>query len=191
MKCLSLWQPWASLIVHGHKKIETRGYPTNVRGRVAIHATKSEDRSDRDWIIYDEAFIAAFRAMKPDGIETTSGRFYDSLPRGCVVGTVELYDCLSSDMLINSAVVTEDSAEYAFGNYDMGRFGWLMRNPVPFETPIPAKGAQGWWDWTYRCPMCGYTPEDAGLHMDHHICVAKGGPEMPRLHGLFDEVDAA
>lgn len=31
----------------------------------------------------------------------------------------------------------------------------------------------------YRCPECGYTEEDARIHMDHHICVAKGGPPMP------------
>lgn len=32
---------------------------------------------------------------------------------------------------------------------------------------------------TYRCPDCGYTQEDAALHMDHSICEAKGGPPMP------------
>jgi hypothetical protein len=33
----------------------------------------------------------------------------------------------------------------------------------------------------YHCPKCGYTPEDAAFHMDHHICEAKyGGPPMPK-----------
>lgn len=34
---------------------------------------------------------------------------------------------------------------------------------------------------TYRCPMCGYTHKDAMIHMDHAICVRKGGPEMPEI----------
>ena len=31
----------------------------------------------------------------------------------------------------------------------------------------------------YRCPECGYTQKDAAIHMDHYICVEKGGPPMP------------
>ena len=40
MKALSLWQPWASLIAAGVKKVETRHWPTAYRGPIAIHAAK-------------------------------------------------------------------------------------------------------------------------------------------------------
>ncbi len=43
MKAISLWQPWASLLVLGLKRFETRSFPFPgaVRGqRVAIHASK-------------------------------------------------------------------------------------------------------------------------------------------------------
>lgn len=33
-----------------------------------------------------------------------------------------------------------------------------------------------------RCPDCGYTREDAGIHMDHHLC---------RNKGFFDRTPAA
>lgn len=38
MKVITIWQPWASLIVLGHKKIETRGWATKYRGPLLIHA---------------------------------------------------------------------------------------------------------------------------------------------------------
>jgi hypothetical protein len=41
MKALSLIQPWASLIVLGEKRIETRSWPTRHRGHLAIHANKN------------------------------------------------------------------------------------------------------------------------------------------------------
>jgi hypothetical protein len=31
MKCITLWQPWASLILWGEKKIETRSWATQHR----------------------------------------------------------------------------------------------------------------------------------------------------------------
>lgn len=39
MKALTLWQPWASLVALGEKKIETRTWSTTYRGTLAIHAS--------------------------------------------------------------------------------------------------------------------------------------------------------
>ena len=38
MKALTIWQPWASLLVSGQKKYETRSWATAYRGPIAIHA---------------------------------------------------------------------------------------------------------------------------------------------------------
>lgn len=40
MNAISLWQPWASLVAAGIKRIETRSWGTNFRGPIAIHAAK-------------------------------------------------------------------------------------------------------------------------------------------------------
>ena len=40
MRCLSLWQPHAQAIALGIKPYETRGWSTNYRGPLAIHAAK-------------------------------------------------------------------------------------------------------------------------------------------------------
>ena len=54
MKVLSVRQPWAWLIVAGHKDIENRKWYTNHRGPLLIHASKAMDPEDfpmqRQWI---------------------------------------------------------------------------------------------------------------------------------------------
>lgn len=42
IKALTLYQPWATLIAIGAKKIETRSWDTKYRGPLAIHASKNE-----------------------------------------------------------------------------------------------------------------------------------------------------
>jgi hypothetical protein len=41
--CLSIRQPWAWLIVHGHKTIENRSWRAWKRGRILIHTGKGID----------------------------------------------------------------------------------------------------------------------------------------------------
>lgn len=36
--CLSLWQPWAALVVNGIKRFEGRQWSTNYRGPLWIHS---------------------------------------------------------------------------------------------------------------------------------------------------------
>jgi len=43
IKALSLYQPWAWLVVNGYKKIENRKWHTRYRGSVLIHASKRFD----------------------------------------------------------------------------------------------------------------------------------------------------
>lgn len=38
MTCLTMHQPWASLLVYGIKRAEGRGWSTDFRGRLWIHA---------------------------------------------------------------------------------------------------------------------------------------------------------
>ena len=38
LKAITIWQPWAELIIRGFKQYETRSWPTHYRGKIAIHA---------------------------------------------------------------------------------------------------------------------------------------------------------
>ena len=49
MKALSIMQPWAWLIVAGHKDIENRTWATRYRGPVLIHAGKRFDFDPQEW----------------------------------------------------------------------------------------------------------------------------------------------
>ncbi|HDU8694716.1 TPA: ASCH domain-containing protein, partial [Morganella morganii subsp. morganii] len=40
MKAISIRQPWAWLIVNGHKDIENRSWRTKYRGQVLVHASQ-------------------------------------------------------------------------------------------------------------------------------------------------------
>ena len=123
MKALSLWQPWAQLIVIGGKSIETRHWPTKVRGKIAVHAARRET----------------------DRRETDISFNITDLPLGAVVGTVEIIDCFHIEELYGSKYDTP--MERSYGDWAKGRFGWVLSDPTVFEIPIKAPGHQGFWQW--------------------------------------------
>ena len=53
MKALTIWQPWASLLVSGQKKYETRSWATAYRGPIAIHAAMRPVRRTIDALAAD------------------------------------------------------------------------------------------------------------------------------------------
>ena len=132
MKTFTVYQPYAYAITAGLKQYETRPRKTNIRGRVAVHAGKLDEiratkgLSDRDF----------WELMGAIGGKT-------DLPRGAVVGTVEIVDCVPVEEVIS----TLSERERLLGDYSPGRFAWVPKNPVAFDTPVPAKGKQGWWNW--------------------------------------------
>jgi hypothetical protein len=52
---LSLKQPWAALLVSGHKSIEVRKWATRIRGPVFIHAARISDDRSEVWAKVPEA----------------------------------------------------------------------------------------------------------------------------------------
>lgn len=131
MKVLTLWQPWATLIAIGVKKIETRSWPTSYRGPLAIHASKKLDRR-----------IVAI-AQQPDIAEPlyNSGiKEIGDMPFGAVVCVCRLVDCCQ-------IVAPPNEPERSFGDYTPGRWAWFLTGAEPLPTPIPAKGRQGLWQW--------------------------------------------
>lgn len=120
LPCLSIRQPWASLIVLGLKDIENRDWQTTRRGRVLVHAAKGMTRSEWE----DAVRFAHFRCNVSR--EALNGFEFESLQRGGIVGSVEIVDC----------VRTSDSPWF------VGKHGFVLRLPqqVPF---IPYKGALG------------------------------------------------
>jgi hypothetical protein len=115
MRAITVKQPWASLIMHCGKDVENRSWSTSFRGRVAIHSSKKTDAYK--WL------SANVIAQKEDESIPLD------LPNGCVLGTVEIYDCVKS----------------CKSPWFMGEYGFLLRDPKILNTPIPCKGKLGFW----------------------------------------------
>ncbi len=87
MKCLSVWQPWAWLIIHapapnGPKDVENRTWYTDYRGPLLICASQR-----RDW----KEYWRADRCARERGI-TLPGWY--ALSYGNAIGIIDLVDCV-------------------------------------------------------------------------------------------------
>jgi hypothetical protein len=114
MKALSIRQPWAWLIVHGHKNIENRTWTTEFRGEFLIHAglnlygTPEERAKIRSWA------SSRFGIIVPDD---------DKLKRGGIVGRSHLVD-----------VVHEQHSpghEQLFSPWFFGPYGFVLEHSRP------------------------------------------------------------
>ncbi len=143
MRAFTVYQPYAYAIVAGLKGYETRPRRTNIRGRVAVHAGKK-------WLNTNGLFKLLNREINyGKTLEKKYDKEIETLNRvmglvyGAVVGTVEIVDCLP----VEEVVDTLTERERALGDYSPGRWAWVLKNPVMFDKPIPARGKQGWWNW--------------------------------------------
>lgn len=108
---LSIQQPWAYAILKLGKDVENRTWPTQFRGRVIIHAGKKIDRAALEFF-----WMGGFKIPA-------------ALPTGCLVGEVDVVDCVSAHWLDNQ--------------WASGPWCFVLRNPVAYEMPIPARGKLG------------------------------------------------
>lgn len=170
MKLITLWQPWASLMAAGVKTIETRGWSTDYRGPLVIHAAKTWNEDCRE-AIWGEEFWRALRHIY-DWPDRPLGRLQTArwrLPFGNIVGVCNLIDCLPIEYCgdcdgcgwaeggeaIRTACKTcagggavprgvpLTKAERAFGNYEVGRYGFVISMPRRLRSPIPYKSRLG------------------------------------------------
>lgn len=158
MKALTLWQPWASLVVAGAKPYEFRSWrpPSSVIGqRIVIHASarKPCPREVAQLIRLLEAGgrYAGATCLKPIDAALEVLRAGE-WPLGVGLGTAIVGEPVSGDQLaIDFGVVkANDSSRDYHANW-----GWPMLDIDRWPEPIPMRGAQGLWTWP--------TPDGAGL----------------------------
>jgi activating signal cointegrator 1 len=154
MKAITLTQPYATLIALGQKKIETRSWQTSYRGPLAIHAGKGLGPVGGKMGLFRlcsaEPFasvLRAWHAFAPSYPEVW-------LPRGAIVATCDLVDCVPTTYVRSVKIVRRGVYEWlwtenekAFGDYADGRWAWLLSNIRALPEPIPAKGALSLWEW--------------------------------------------
>lgn len=132
IRCISLWQPWASLVAVGAKTFETRSWPTDYRGPLAIHAAKRWDGYQLS-IVHQNLFKEALR-LTPIGPRP--------LPLGCILCVVNLIGCYSTNHMGPADVGQRD---LPFGDFSRGRYAWELELDRRLKTPFPTVGRQGFW----------------------------------------------
>lgn len=156
MKALSLTQPWAQLIAVHAKKIETRSWPTSFRGVLAIHAAKGLGAVGGKRGLKELCGEEPFCSVLTEAIEAHERRYWRGegvlkkmvdhpfMPFGALVAVARLVRCEST---VGSAVwkPRPGTNEYAFGNYDPGRFMWMLEEVEPLPVPVRCNGALGLW----------------------------------------------
>lgn len=121
MKCLSISQPFADLIVSGKKTIELRKWNTNFRGEFLIHAPikiKIED-------------CKRLKITK-------------KLVTGVIIGKAELYDVKKYNS--SKEVKKDQKFHFASKNFQDKTFGFKIKNVKPLRIPIPWKGQLGFFN---------------------------------------------
>lgn len=143
VKALSLWNPWAFLVMVGAKRIETRGYGTSWRGLLAIHATKAFPPGAIA-LCHSEPFKAV---LKAHGI-----RYPADLPRGAIIAVANLHRVgrigrrRDGQVYVEGHDLPTTGNELAFGNYEPNRWGWVLTNVRPLPEPIPCRGSLSLWE---------------------------------------------
>lgn len=132
MKCVSVMQPWASLILAGHKHYETRGWRTAYRGPLLIHASGRRIKTALELCNYEP-----FRTC----LLAAGYRKIDDLPFGKVIGQVDLIDCKDAE----AEAADINDWEKAFGDFSPGRWAWQLMNPHSFDGPT-LRGKLGLFD---------------------------------------------
>lgn len=145
MKALTIWQPWASLIMAGAKPVEWRGWaaPRWIIGqRIAIHAGARPARADEILDILRRIHDAETSLIAE--IAEPLLRRPTRWPLSSVLGTAVIGAPIPAlDWVRAHAPGFLDS-----DRIDHSKFAWPLTEIESFDPPIPARGAQGFWSFT-------------------------------------------
>uniref|UniRef100_A0A7N6F7L3 ASCH domain-containing protein n=1 Tax=Anabas testudineus TaxID=64144 RepID=A0A7N6F7L3_ANATE len=122
--CLSMHQPWASLLVKGIKRVEGRTWYTSHRGRLWI-AAAAKKPSPQEIAEVESMYRHIYKKGK-------SVKFPKDYPTGCLLGCVNMTDCLSQEQFREQFPDTcEESAS---------PFVFICTNPQELLVKFPMKG---------------------------------------------------
>ena len=169
VKCLTVLQPWASLIAARVKRNETRGWLTKHRGPLAIHSGMRPVSMD-DLRLPGIELAMRRHCMVPDGLPLD--RFHEYLPLGRILCLADLIACHRTDIMTQAGEI-QLTEEFYLGNYGPGRYAFELEVQTVFEPGIPAKGAQGLWTYhmnptNQKEPLMAKKPAAEKTNMEEH-----------------------
>ena len=124
--CLSMLQPWASLLVEGFKRFEGRHWGHDYRGPLWIHAGATPP---------SEATVAAVENQYTEFYKNVKNapKFPERYPVGSLIGMVDLQSVLTRDeyfSLVPDQFREESESQHIF----------VIRNPRKLLYPIKMTG---------------------------------------------------
>ena len=122
MKCLSLRQPYAELVVTGKKTIEIRSWNTKFRGEFLIHASKKIDKE-----------ACEKKKMNPN-----------SLIIGAVLGKANLYDVKFYKN--RNSFLLDKHKHLAEIKFTRPKYGFLIKKASKFRLPLLISGKLGFFE---------------------------------------------
>ncbi len=122
MKCLSISQPFADLIIKGKKTIELRTWNTKFRGEFFVHTPSKIKKMDCRRLRINEK----------------------TLRTGVIIGKVEIYDVKRYDSIID--LNSDYKKHFLYEKFLRHKYGFLLKNPKEFHLPIPYKGSLGFFN---------------------------------------------
>ncbi|KAK2869512.1 hypothetical protein Q7C36_001383 [Tachysurus vachellii] len=125
--CLSMHQPWASLLICGIKRVEGRTWYTSHRGRLWIAAAAK--RPTPQEIAEVEA---TYRQICKRDLN-----FPKDYPTGCLLGCVNMTDCLSQEQFREQYPHNSDESA--------SPFVFICTNPLELLVKFPMKGKHKIW----------------------------------------------
>ncbi|MBC8516578.1 MAG: ASCH domain-containing protein [Nitrosopumilus sp.] len=123
MKCLSVSQPFADLIISGKKTIELRNWNTNFRGEFLIHSPLKIRTDDAKRLKMNKKFVT-----------------------GAIIGKAQLYDVKKYNTV--KEIKLDQKFHFASKKFQNKTFGFILKDAKSFRIPIPLKGQLGFFDVT-------------------------------------------
>jgi len=121
LKCLSISQPFADLVIFGKKSIELRNWNTNFRGDFLIHAPLKIRVGDSKRLKIGKKFVT-----------------------GAIIGKAQLYDVKKYKS--TKEIKSDQKFHFSTKKFQNKTFGFLLKNAKPLRIPIPCKGQLGFFD---------------------------------------------
>ena len=116
MKCLSICQPFAELIVQCKKTIELRKWNTKFRGEFLVHAAKN--------ILEEDC-----KRMKISPKTVTTG---------AIIGKVNLVDVKKYDS--DKELKADKKKHHSISDNTKNKYGFILENPKKLRVPIEYLG---------------------------------------------------
>jgi len=120
LKCLSVSQPFADLIVSGKKRSELRSWNTRIRGEFLVHAPLKVRREDARRRRVDKSFVP-----------------------GAVVGKAEIFGVKTYRTWTE---MRGDYRSHLAPKTFRARYGFMLKNAKMLRVPIPCRGRLGFFE---------------------------------------------